>query len=95
VVHLAETQLYAVLRETHVAAHNEQVRLQHLPGDEWILFPRSVSAVIYDAITETAAKETIPAERAREIVTAQQYTDSKLCDSRRSFSCWLGASLLR
>jgi len=71
-VPFGETQLYAVLPESHSAVHHEQVRIRDLASDEWILFPRSVNAVIYDAITETAKKEGIPAKRAHEIITAEQ-----------------------
>ena len=68
----AETQLCAVLPEAHQAGHNEQVRLRDLSNDDWILFPRSVNAAIYDGITETAAKEGIPTRQAHEIITAQE-----------------------
>jgi len=68
----AETQLCAVLPEAHQAGHNEQVRLRDLSSDDWILFPRSVNAAIYDGITETAAKEGIPTRQAHEIITAQE-----------------------
>ena len=68
----AETQLCAVLPEAHQAGHNEQVRLRDLSSDDWILFPRSVNAAIYDGITETAAKEGIPPRQAHEIITAQE-----------------------
>ena len=67
-----ETQMCAVLPETHQAAHNEQARIRDLSSDEWILFPRTVNAVIYDGIIKTAAKEGIPARQAHEIMTAQQ-----------------------
>ena len=71
-VPFAESQLYAVLPQGHPAANGSQVRLQDLASDEWILFPRSVNATIYDAVAETAAKEGIPARQAHEIITAQQ-----------------------
>jgi DNA-binding transcriptional LysR family regulator len=44
----AQTQLCAVVPETHPAAPNEQVRLQHLAEEEWILFPRSANPVIHN-----------------------------------------------
>ena len=72
VVPFAETQLCAVLPETHLAAHQQQVKLEDLAGDEWILFPRCVNAAVYDGITETAAKAGISTRQAHEIITAQQ-----------------------
>ena len=71
-VPFAESQMYAVLPNGHAAASGERVRLQDLAGDDWILFPRSVNAVIYDAIAETAAKEGIPARQTHEIITIQE-----------------------
>lgn len=68
----AETQLCAVLPEAHQAAHNEQASLRDLSSDEWILFPRSINAVIYDGITETAASQGIPTRQAHEVMTAQE-----------------------
>ena len=71
-VPFGQTQLYAVLPESHPAAHNELVSIRDLASDEWILFPRSVSPVIYDAITESATREGVPVRRAHEILTADQ-----------------------
>lgn len=71
-VPFGQTQLHAVLPESHPAAHNEQVNIRDLASDEWILFPRSVNPVIYDAITETATREGVPVRRAHEILTAEQ-----------------------
>jgi DNA-binding transcriptional LysR family regulator len=71
-VPFAETHLYAVSPEAHPAVQKVQVRLRDLANDEWILFPRGVNAAIYDAITETAAKEGIPTRQAHEVMTAQQ-----------------------
>jgi len=72
IVPFAETQLCVVLPETHAAAHQQQVKLEDVADDEWILFPRSVSATIYDRITDTAAKAKIPIRQAHDIITAQQ-----------------------
>jgi len=70
-VSFAQTQLYAVLPESHSAVHNERVRLRDLANDEWILFPRRINTTVYDAITETATKEGIRVRRAHEIITAE------------------------
>jgi DNA-binding transcriptional LysR family regulator len=72
VVPFAETQLHALLPATHSAAHQRQVKIDDLRSDEWILFPRSVNAAIYDGITETAAKTGIFTRQAHEIITTQQ-----------------------
>src|SRR5437870_10169227 len=72
IVSFAETQLCAVIPEAHTAAHNEQLELQHLAKEEWILFPRSVNPVVHDSISETARREGIPTRQAHEIITAQQ-----------------------
>lgn len=71
-VPFAETQLCAVLPETHVSARQQQVKLEDLAGDEWILFPRSVHAAIYDRVRETAAKAGVPTKQTHEILTAHQ-----------------------
>jgi len=71
IVSFAETQLCAD-PEAHTAAHNEQLELQHLAKEEWILFPRSVNPVVHDSISETARREGIPTRQAHEIITAQQ-----------------------
>jgi len=71
-VPFTESQLYAVLPQGHPAANSSQVRLLDLAGDEWIVFPRSANATIYDAIEETARKDGIPSRQAHEIITAQQ-----------------------
>lgn len=72
IVPFAETQLCAVLPESHAAAQNEHVVLWDLAEDDWILFPRAVNYVIHDAIMETAAKAGVPIRQAHEVMTAQQ-----------------------
>ena len=72
VVSFAETQLCAVMPETHPAANNEQLQLRHLAKDEWIVFPRSVNPLIHGSILETAGRQGIPTRQAHEIITAQQ-----------------------
>lgn len=72
VVPFAETQLCAVLPETHAAARQQQVKIEDLGSDEWILFPRSVDAAIYDGVKEAAANAGIPTRQSHEVITAQQ-----------------------
>ena len=72
IVSFAETQLCAVMPETHPAANNEQLQLRHLARDEWIVFPRSVNPLIHGSILETAGRQGIPTRQAHEILTAQQ-----------------------
>lgn len=72
IVPFAETQLCVVLPETHAAARQQQVKLEDLAEDEWILFPRAVNAAIYDRITDSAAKAGIAIRQAHQIITAQQ-----------------------
>ena len=72
IVPFAETQLCAVLPETHAEAHQQQVKIEDLASDEWILFPRSVNATIYDGLKETAASAGIPTKHTHEVLTAQQ-----------------------
>jgi len=71
-VPFAESQMYAILPDGHAAASSEYVKLQDLASDDWILFPRSVNAVIYDAIADTAAKEGIAARQTHEIITIHE-----------------------
>src|SRR5438874_3161934 len=61
VVSFAETQLCAVMPETHPAANNDQLQLRHLAKDEWIVFPRSVNPLIHGSILEQPeGKEFLP-----------------------------------
>ena len=66
------TPLYAVLPESHAAAEKEQLALQDLAKDEWILFARRVHPVIHDAILDAARREGITPTHAHDIITAQQ-----------------------
>jgi DNA-binding transcriptional LysR family regulator len=67
----ALTPLYAALPETHTAAQKEEIALQDLAKDEWILFARRVHPIVHDAIMETARREGIAAKHAHEIITAE------------------------
>src|SRR5271157_849034 len=42
----AQTHLYGVLPQTHAAAHKEDITLQDLAKDEWILFARQTHPVL-------------------------------------------------
>jgi len=67
----ALTPLYAALLESHAAAQKEQLVLQDLAKDEWILFARRVHPIVHDAIMKTARREGIAAKHAHEIITAE------------------------
>ena len=66
------TPLYAVLPESHPAAEKEQLVLQDLANDEWILFARRVHPVVHDAIMNAARREGIAPKRAHDIITPQE-----------------------
>jgi len=67
----ALTPLYAALPESHAAAQKEQLVLQDLAKDEWILFARRVHPIVHDAIMDAARREGIAAKHAHEIITAE------------------------
>ena len=68
----AQTRLYAALPQTHAAAQKEDIRLQDLARDEWILFARRAHPIIYEAIMDTAQREGITPKRAHDIHTVEQ-----------------------
>ena len=68
----ALTPLYAALPEGHAAAQKEQLMLQDLAKDEWILFARRVHPVVHDAIMAAARREGITPKRAHDIITPQE-----------------------
>jgi DNA-binding transcriptional LysR family regulator len=72
IVPFSRTSLYAVLPESHPAADKDQVALQDLASDEWILFERRIHPVIHDAIMDTARLQRIAPKHAHDILTAQQ-----------------------
>jgi len=67
-----QTRFYAVLPQTHAAAQREEIALQDLAGDEWILFARRAHPVIRDAIMNAALREGIAPKRAHDIHTVEQ-----------------------
>ena len=70
-VPFALTPLYAVLPETHSAAHKEHILLQDLAEDEWILFARRFHPIVHDAIMAAARREGIAPKHAHDIIAPQ------------------------
>ena len=68
----AQTRFYAALPHTHAAAQKEEIALQDLAGDEWILFARRAHPVVHDAIMDAARREGIAPKRAHDIHTVEQ-----------------------
>ena len=64
--------LYAALPETHRAAQKEQIALQELARDEWILFAERVHPVAHEAILDTARREGIAPRHAHNTITSQE-----------------------
>ena len=71
-VPFALTPLCAALPETHAAAQKEQVALQDLAKDEWILFARRVHPVVHDAIIDAARRAGIAPKHAHDTITSQE-----------------------
>jgi len=74
-VSFAPAQLYAALPETHTAAHNERLVLQDLAKDNWILFPKRVHPLLYEAVIETARRESITPKHAHNVIAPQEAVD--------------------
>ena len=68
----AQTRFYAALPLTHAAAQKEEVRLQDLARDEWILFARRAHPIIYEAIMDAAQRQGIAPKQAHDIHTVEQ-----------------------
>ena len=68
----AQTRFYAALPLTHSAAQKEDIRLQDLARDEWILFARRAHPIIYEAIMDAAQREGIAPKRTHDIHTVEQ-----------------------
>src|SRR5271157_5348896 len=66
------TPLYAVLPQTHAAAQKENIMLQDLANDEWILLARRVHPGIHSAIMDAARRGAIAPKHAHDVITAQQ-----------------------
>jgi DNA-binding transcriptional LysR family regulator len=71
-VPFARAPLYAVLHETHPAAHKERLVLQDLANDHWILFAKRVHPLVHEAIMDAARRESIVPKHAHDIITPQQ-----------------------
>jgi hypothetical protein len=74
-VPFAPAPLYAVLLETHPAAHKESVMLEDLAKDEWILFAKRVHPLVYETIMDTARRNSIVPKHAHNIMSPQQAVD--------------------
>jgi DNA-binding transcriptional LysR family regulator len=74
-VPFAPAQLYAALPETHPAAHNERLVLRDLAKDKWILFPKRVHPLLYDAVMDTAQRESIAPKHAHDVIAPQEAVD--------------------
>jgi DNA-binding transcriptional LysR family regulator len=74
-VPFAPAQLYAALPETHPAAHKERLVLQDLAKDKWILFPKRVHPLLYEAIMDTARRGSIAPKHAHDVIAPQQAMD--------------------
>jgi DNA-binding transcriptional LysR family regulator len=67
--------LYAALPESHSAAHKQQLVLQDLASDQWILFPKRFDPQVHEAIMDTARRKSIIPRHAHEVIAAQQAVD--------------------
>jgi len=74
-VPFAPAQLYAALLETHPAAHKERLVLQDLAKDKWILFPKRVHPLLYEAVMDTTRRESIAPKLGHNIIAPQEAVD--------------------
>jgi DNA-binding transcriptional LysR family regulator len=74
-VPFAPAPLYAALPETHPAAHKVCLVLQDLAKDEWILFAKRVHPLLYEAVMDTARRESIAPKHAHDVFAPQQAVD--------------------
>jgi DNA-binding transcriptional LysR family regulator len=74
-VPFAQAPLYAALPENHLAAHKERLVLQDLAKDEWILFAKRVHRLLYEAIMDTARRESIVPKHAHDVCAPQEAVD--------------------
>jgi DNA-binding transcriptional LysR family regulator len=74
-VPFAPAQLYAALPETHPVAHKERLVLQDLAKDKWILFPKRVHPLLYDAVMDAAQRESIAPKHAHDVIAPQEAVD--------------------
>jgi DNA-binding transcriptional LysR family regulator len=71
-VPFALAPLYAALPETHRAAQKEQIVLEDLAKDEWILFAHRVHPVAHEAILDAARRKGIAPRYAHDTTTSQE-----------------------
>jgi DNA-binding transcriptional LysR family regulator len=74
-VPFASAPLYAALPESHTAARKENLFLRDLAEDHWILFAKRVHPIVFEAIMDTAQRESIIPKQAHDIFTPQQAVD--------------------
>src|ERR1700722_12701983 len=74
-VSCAPAQLYAALPETHPVAHKDGLVLQDLAKDKWILFPKRVHPLLYEAVMDTARRESIAPKHAHNVIAPQEAID--------------------
>jgi DNA-binding transcriptional LysR family regulator len=74
-VSFAPAQLYVALPKTHPAAHNERLVLRDLAKDKWILFPKRVHPLLYEAVMDTARRESIGLKHAHDVIAPQEAVD--------------------
>ena len=68
----AQTRFYAALPQTHPAAQKEDIALQDLARDEWILFARQAHPVVHEAIMGAAQRVGIVPKHTHDIHTVEQ-----------------------
>ena len=64
--------LNAALPENHPAVKSETLGLRDLANDEWILFPKRLHPIVYDAILAVARRDGIRPKCTHDAVTAEQ-----------------------
>jgi DNA-binding transcriptional LysR family regulator len=74
-VPFAPAQLYAALPEIHPAANKARLVLQDLAKDKWILFPKQVHPLLYEAVMDTARRESIALKHAHNVIAPQEAVD--------------------
>jgi DNA-binding transcriptional LysR family regulator len=74
-VPFASAPLYAALPVDHGAAHKEQLVLQDLIKDEWILSPKRFDPLVHETIMDAARRESIIPKHTHDFITPQQAVD--------------------
>ncbi len=74
-VPFAGAPLYAAIPASHPAARKQQLVLQDLAQDEWILFPKRLDPIVFEAIMDTARRASIIPRHAHDIITPQLALD--------------------